>query len=488
MKESMSKAFKGYSKYSQSEYKQIWKEGLIVIDTNILLNFYRYSNETRKELYKTLEAVQDRLWIPFQVANEYFNNKKSVIVDTHNTFDELLSETKSCFDKLSGKITMTAAKRLECKDSILDKLKKYKEEIHNIISQEKESKKEDSSEEKVEELIFKLFNNSIGEKIIGDEYEEIKREGLNRIKNKIPPGYKDSDKEENGDYYIFYSMIKHSKENKKHIIFVTDDTKEDWFIRMLGEKKGGDYRLLNEFYKETGKLILIYTSDGFLTSYQENVNKNKKVDEEVLSELISTRKLEMKKDKIYKFSYKNEEIAREIRNILNHEKLNDTRILNELIRNYYELDDIEPDLKRILYMLHLSYEKNNDILKLESIKELEQYLSFCNNDKYRCSRKIESKIKILKIIDHIDYLIKYNKEFDKDKFCDIFNNQITYLLNIFEDLDNFKEKFLLIDKIKDLKKLFLYARNDKSVDESFIKIYLPSKIQETLEFIKEQLK
>lgn len=488
MKESMIDIFKGYSNYSEEEYKQIWKDSLIVIDTNILLNFYRYSNETREELYKTLEAVKDRLWIPYQVAYEYFNNKKTVIIDTYKTFDELLSETKTCFSKLSDTVKSTAAKQLKCKDTVLEKLEKSYKEIYKIISEEKESKKENASEEKVEELIFKLFNNSVGEKIVNEEYEEIKKEGLNRIQNKLPPGYKDSDKEENGDYYIFYSMIKYSKENKKHIIFVTDDTKEDWFIRILGEKKGGDYRLLNEFYRETNKLMLIYSSDGFLRAYKENINKSKKLDEQVLDELISTRKSEMKKDNILNAKYKNEDMVRHLRNILRHSPISDSRILNELERNRYDLEDIDLDLKKNLDLLYLAYKKNDEGLKREVLRELEKYLDYSYNENYRYSNKLQYERKLRRITQDIDYFMKYNKELDLDNFCERLDNELSYLLKILEELDNNKRNFLLIDKIKNLKGLLRYAREDKSMDENFIKVYLPSQIQETLDFIKEQIK
>lgn len=58
MGEKMEDMFKGYSNYSNEEYAEIWKEGMIVLDTNILLNFYRYSKETRDELYNTLKKLK----------------------------------------------------------------------------------------------------------------------------------------------------------------------------------------------------------------------------------------------------------------------------------------------------------------------------------------------------------------------------------------------------------------------------------------------
>lgn len=479
----MSEIFKGYSKYSHNEYKQIWKDGIIVIDTNILLNFYRYSNETREELYKALESVKDRLWIPYQVAYEYFKDKKIVITDTYKAFNELLNETKNCFNKLSNTIENTATKQLKCKNDVLKKLNNYYKEIHDIIKTEQESKKENASEEKVEKLIFKLFNNSIGDEIIGDEYEKIKEEGLNRIQNKIPPGYKDSDKEENGDYYIFYSMIKYAKEKQKHIIFVTDDTKEDWFIRILGEKKGGDYRLLNEFYKETGKLLLIYTSDGFLRSYQENIGDNQKVDEEVLKELINTRKSENRNNNILNTEYKNYELARELRNILLHNSITDNNIL-DILEKYYQQEDIDSSLKEYLELLYLAYQQNNENLKKEIMINLEKYLESSYQDKY--SGNLKYKRKIVGIIENIEYIIKYNNELELHKFCNILNAELYILLNALESV-NRKQTVLLKGRIEELRDILQYAKENKLENEKFMKDYLTSKVRETLYFIKEKI-
>lgn len=67
-----------------------------------------------------------------------------------------------------------------------------------------------------------MFNNSYGSDFNDEDYKNIKAEGIRRRDNKIPPGYagKDKDKDENGDYYIFYSMIQESKAVKKMLFLL----------------------------------------------------------------------------------------------------------------------------------------------------------------------------------------------------------------------------------------------------------------------------
>ena len=286
----MSEMFKGYSNYSQEEYDNIWKTALIVIDTNILLNLYRYSKDTRQELLNALKALKDRIWIPYYVAKEYYSNKNNVIFTSYDEYKILSDSIKKSFKDIENEINQHKSTQLDCKTELISILEESNKKICSLLEKEKEEKKPHYESNPIEEEILSLFDNSVGQPFSEEEFEKVKKEGLKRIENKIPPGYKDKDKIENGDYYIFYSLIKKSKEIKNDIIFVTDDVKEDWFNIINEEKHGGRYELLNEFYQETGKLLLLYSSDGFMKAYGKNIIK-KDINKEIVDELINTRNM-----------------------------------------------------------------------------------------------------------------------------------------------------------------------------------------------------
>ena len=85
----MKDLFKGYVSYSDSEYKRMWGGALVVVDTNILLNCYRYSSETRDKILGILEKMKGRLWLPYQVSKEFFRNKDTVMVDSYVEYNNL---------------------------------------------------------------------------------------------------------------------------------------------------------------------------------------------------------------------------------------------------------------------------------------------------------------------------------------------------------------------------------------------------------------
>lgn len=117
---------------------------------------------------------------------------------------------------------------------------------------------------------MQLYDGRCGHRVQNEELEKIKKEAKRRNENKIPPGYCDKDKEENyGDYYIFYEIINRAKEEKKNVIFITDDEKEDWYLIRNGKKKGGRPELLREFYDNTNQLLFICNTTRFIKQYNE---------------------------------------------------------------------------------------------------------------------------------------------------------------------------------------------------------------------------
>ena len=81
---------------SPDEKKQLWNGCVFVFDTNVLLNLYRYTANTRDTLLTALDDLKDRVWIPYQVAYEYAKNRFDVICETIEKYSKL-EKTKESF-------------------------------------------------------------------------------------------------------------------------------------------------------------------------------------------------------------------------------------------------------------------------------------------------------------------------------------------------------------------------------------------------------
>lgn len=434
----MTEMFKGYLDYSEIEYKNIWENSIIVVDSNILLNFYRYSEETRNNIFKILEKLKNRLWIPYQVGKEFFDNKNKVMVNSYNEYDTLNTLLRKKIQEAKEETNKRKNNQLNCKTEINNTLDTTMKQIEEMLNNEKISKKPKFEKNAIERKMLELFNDSIGEKITGDEFEKIKKEGIKRFEQEIPPGYKDEQKEENGDYYIFYSMIKEAKAKNKDIIFITDDVKEDWFNIINGEKHGGRSELLNEFYKESNQLLIIYTSDGFMEAYNKNLGKDL-VDERTISELKTIRnirnneyhnyfikknieKLNYYKDNIDMFeSMDKAEILRNISLLIRKMDISDSD-RERLYRNlrlarhysYLDLDSANKRLKNLINDISDNINYKNDENATNNDYKFQKLYQDCimslKNSRTKNSQLETYNLLIEIIKDHLQYLLKQSNE------------------------------------------------------------------------------
>jgi hypothetical protein len=100
----------------------------------------------------------------------------------------------------------------------------------------------------------------------GELQEELSRRQL----HKIPPGYKDSTKDDSGigDLLIWFTILEVGKLRKKDVIFVSSDQKPDWWYKI--EKQGlyPRYELVDEFRRESNGFSLhILPFSRFLDVY-----------------------------------------------------------------------------------------------------------------------------------------------------------------------------------------------------------------------------
>ncbi|MEU7901742.1 PIN-like domain-containing protein [Actinoplanes sp. NPDC049118] len=65
-------------------------DGLVVLDSNVLLSAYRFAPKAREELLAVLELLGDRLWVPHQVGLEFYRNRLNVIADYDAAYKDVL--------------------------------------------------------------------------------------------------------------------------------------------------------------------------------------------------------------------------------------------------------------------------------------------------------------------------------------------------------------------------------------------------------------
>lgn len=266
----MKSKFSWYFKPSAAEIEEVWNNGILTVDANVLLDMYRYHENTRKSLLESVQLFKERLWISHQAASEFLKNRATVIVSYKKSFSDANEAINSLEKSSTSAIQAIKATRIIPEETIFDLRDSVSEAIKT--AREKISAAEDSHPNYLEndpllEKIMELFENSVGSPFPEDEIKKLIIEAERRVKEKIPPGYMDAAKDGHrpyGDFFLWKQILEHAKNCSKPIILVTSDRKDDWWERPSGTTVGPRHELLKEASEIAGQKILIYQTDHFL--------------------------------------------------------------------------------------------------------------------------------------------------------------------------------------------------------------------------------
>jgi hypothetical protein len=269
--------FSEYFPLSDAEYRTLWDLGQIVLDANVLLNLYRYSAQAQTELLDILGIYKDRLWIPNQVAAEYFDNRLSVIAEQREQYSKLMNEFSTAQVRLLAEAskkhpTINAAELTERINLFFAKIREYLED--------KEAHHPDPSSgvapgqvDPIRDRIAELFNGRVGDPFPSEELEAIYKLGESRYESLTPPGFKDRNKDGNekyGDLVLWFEILRRAEEYPSQpFIFVTDDSKDDWWERFQGKRVGPHKVLLREFRLKNSSILHMYSPEAFLDAAKE---------------------------------------------------------------------------------------------------------------------------------------------------------------------------------------------------------------------------
>ncbi len=310
----MFEQFLGFTGYSEEEFQDLWENALFAIDTNVLIYFYKYSSSQSSEvLFETLKWLKEnnKLWIPHQVALEYFFNheekmaiQKDGYIKLESEFIKIKAEAKSKISRIKSEYPFIETDDFQFFVNDLEKsLVKLNKKIEEKIEKLPDSKL-------LQDDILNLMDGIIGDPFSQKRVDEIENEGEMRYKHCIPPGFKDlSDKSESsyrnygdfkyqpkyGDLLIWKQIIDKAKKcPQESVIFITEDRKEDWWDKNGRTIKRPHPQLIQEFFNETKKKSYIYRIENFIENLKNYLKSDITVEQvlEVTSEVESIRKAE----------------------------------------------------------------------------------------------------------------------------------------------------------------------------------------------------
>ncbi|MFJ6531747.1 PIN-like domain-containing protein [Microbacterium sp. NPDC091662] len=250
---------------------ELWADGLLILDTNALLNLFRYSQRAREDFLKVLTAKAGDLWLPHQVGMEFHRRRIEIINEQGSAFGEI----EKALDKARGQVdnAFNTYKRHPSLDisplqaEFETAVKAVIGKLHTAREEHRASMVARNTNEKIFAQITDLYDGRVGPAFTDDELATVHKEGEARYEKQIPPGYKDANKGEPGKYgdlVLWKQALSHVGKVKRSAIFVTNDQKEDWWYIVDSERHGGRPELIEEYYAASGQRVHFMTTDRFL--------------------------------------------------------------------------------------------------------------------------------------------------------------------------------------------------------------------------------
>lgn len=254
--------------------EEMLRDAIFVLDTNSLLAPYQTGKDDIEKIKNTYTKLisENRLFIPEHVLREFAKNRSVKIGELYSQIDIYISQipsVKSFEYPILGELESYLALN-KAREEVTVAIKKYGEclkELKNGIVNWNWS-----------DPVSVMYSTTFTENIIfacSSSEDDLLKEYYSRLEYNIPPGNKDKTKESNaiGDFLIWKSILELGITQKRDIVFISNDEKNDWLLKGNKKSISTRYELVHEFFDKTnGNNFLCMTFASFMEAQGVEIN------------------------------------------------------------------------------------------------------------------------------------------------------------------------------------------------------------------------
>ncbi|WP_143268806.1 PIN-like domain-containing protein [Amycolatopsis vastitatis] len=268
--------FDGYYRVPSDQREAVYLSGLIVFDTNALLDLYRFTPVARAEMFALLQVLSPRLFIPYQVAAEFHQRRINAVSDRRREFQDQIQSIEEFGNQTQALIKRVAQRahgRTDQADLVLASMREIFDKGRNFIVQASDDYDLDpallarSSSDPILDELQKVLSGRVARRPNSETLEADRKEAERRAREQLPPGFKDKAKDKNsaGDYLWWAEVIRYAKGKVSHVLIVSNDVaKGDWTYEQHGFQIGPDPRLVREMQDLAGCRLILATTTAML--------------------------------------------------------------------------------------------------------------------------------------------------------------------------------------------------------------------------------
>jgi hypothetical protein len=265
--------FEAYRTPTEADYYKLFTSGLIVPDTNVFLNLYRYNVQTRNDLLTVLRRLGDHLWVPHQVMEEFWRNRETVLKDPQDTqackkqLYHHRGQATEAFRAWAKRVSLPEDRSSSLRQVIEQAFDAVISEVSKLAAEHSWDDARDTNTDPVLGALESLLHGHVGRQLSQAEHGEALQEASSRAEQKRPPGYKDHNKTDGtaaGDYLIWVQVLRQAKATQRDVLLITGDVKEDWWRREHGEPRGPRPELVWELKDQANVKLYMLRPESLL--------------------------------------------------------------------------------------------------------------------------------------------------------------------------------------------------------------------------------
>ena len=268
--------FAGYASVGEEDIESALQSGLVVLDTNALLHLYSFHGQARQDFLNILTKLGSRLFVPHQVMEEFWRNRRQALIDNSRKFKEreeigaLWSDFQRKYDRWHRRAVSRAEIKSETFTAVEQSVKKL---LGEMTAHEDKITTTGVDTPTFEDEVLKhletILEGRVGPMPSPEERSEMQIEGERRVKERIPPGYEDkakTDRRSVGDYFVWAQAIREaeSMSPSPDLVFITQDNKEDWWLYPGTEEQRARPELVAEYRERTQKSLYLLRTVSLL--------------------------------------------------------------------------------------------------------------------------------------------------------------------------------------------------------------------------------
>ena len=257
-----------YNENAETEAYQLAGQSPIILDTNVLLGYYRMTDSEREKFKIFLTKNQQRIYITYQIEEEFLRNRIGAIRGDINLFKKF-SEIHEKFKTDIKKLLASYSKEVENVfvnrfDEVKNKLLGVPIKIEGNLSDEHlipditkafEKVSEDNKDIEISDSFLEICSkfqiipslNDKDKEFLVSKYKEIKKSYNDKIGEQVKaeqkpelgnerktthnyefPGCKETGFDSYGDFIIFHELLAFVNKEQQSCVFLTNDIKGDW--------------------------------------------------------------------------------------------------------------------------------------------------------------------------------------------------------------------------------------------------------------------